>query len=198
MKSIYLDQILNRINTLPSSEAGTGIISRDWVFVTMALFRQHLDETKQSGHYKILMFYCNWLLHTTLENGGSSVVPEMIVKMSNVINDPGTGHPADRISEIISLTHLRSEIIQLLKKDAQVNCGIFDLHPNWVSFSEMIFPFILNKPLVKKISVDTGTEYWVEKLELYDDSGKLGWKIIVNPGNQVFQHYIYRTDLLDK
>jgi hypothetical protein len=189
MRSLSLDQIIERLTALSLSEVNE--VSKDWVFVVMALFRQHLEQTAQGKQYKILMFYCNWLLHVELDKG---IVQDMLIEMSVVIDDPTKGHPSDRISEIISLSKLRSEIILLLKNDANINCGMFDIYSNWIAFSELFFPFILNKPLVKKPSTSTLTNYWVEKLELYDNSARLGWKITVNPGNMQFSHYVYRTD----
>ena len=183
----HLEEILNRLKALANHQ--TIEIHKDWVQVVMSQFRQHMEAMGTGNQYPILKFYCNWNLHKELDKG---VVQDILEKISIVISDETTGHPADRISEILSLSNLRIEIIKILEADAGIKAGIFDIKQNWISFTELMFPFILNKPLVR-----TGTpktHHWVETLELYDDKGKLYWKIKVAPGDSTFSGPLMRTE----
>jgi hypothetical protein len=150
----YLDEILNRLRRL--AEHQTTTISKDWVLVMMSQFRQHLEARGAGEKYPTLMFYCNWNLHKDLNRG---IVQDILEKISIVITDEKTGHPADRISEILSLSNLNLEIKKLLETDAGIKSGIFDIKENWVAFTEIMFPFLLNKPLI--ITRTQKYDHWV-------------------------------------
>lgn len=182
----HLKEIIKRLTDL--SEHSTTQIHKDWVQVVMTLFRQHLEARNIKDQYPILMFYCNWNLHTNLDKG---IVQKMLQEISIVITDETTGHPADRISEILALTRLRMEIIGVLNSHAGIRCRVFDLNDNWVAFTELMFPFLLNKPLKRTFSPQT--HHWVESLELYDNAGKLFWQIRVSPGDSIFKGPLSRT-----
>lgn len=184
--SRYLDEILVRLKAL--AECDSVEIHKDWVQVVMSHFRQHLESKNNGKDYPVLMFYCNWNLHKDLERG---IVQDMLEDIDKVITDEESGHPADRISEILSLSKLRLEIIKLLETDGAVKSGVFVTEKNWIAFTELMFPFILNKPLVKKR--EPKTHHWIEFLELYDNGGKLFWRIKTSPGAGVFIGPLLRT-----
>lgn len=182
-----LQEVINRLKDL--SEYSTTEIHKDWVQVVMSLFRQHLETSGSKQKYPILMFYCNWNLHGNLKKG---IVQDILEKISKVTVDESMGHPADRISEILSLSRLRQEITDVLKESASIKSGVFDINENWKAFTELMFPFLLEKPL--KRTRNPQTPYWVESLELYDNDGKLFWRIKTLPGNNVFSGPLLRTD----
>lgn len=109
-----------------------------------------------------------------------------------MIVDESAGHPADRISEILSLSNLRLEIIKVLESDAGIKSGVFDTKENWIAFTELMFPFILNKPLVR--TRQPKTHHWVESLELYDNNSELFWRIKTLPGDSMFTGHLMRTE----
>lgn len=185
MKTNHLDEVIRRLKDL--SESPTAVINKDWVQVVMSQFRQHVEAQGAEGNYRVLMFYCNWNLHTKLDRG---IVQDFLKDISDVICNEQSGHPADRISEILSMTKLRNEIRNILGKEG-IEAGIFEIDSNWKSFTELMFPFLLNKPLHRKRSITT--HHWVESLELYDNTGKLFWRIKVMPGNSEFIGPILRT-----
>lgn len=182
----YLEEVLKRLTSLAKHQ--TVEIHKDWVQVILSQFRQHLEVLDAGDKYPILMFYCNWNLHKDLERG---IVQDFLDKISIVITDETVGHPADRISEILSLANLKSEIIKLLENDAGVKSGVFDLKENWTVFTELMFPFILKKPLIRKRKPKTS--YWVDSLELYDNNGKVFWKITTSPGGDIFNGPLMKT-----
>ena len=185
----YLEEILNRLKTLADHQ--TTEIHKDWVQVVLTQFRQHLEALGAGSKYPILMFYCNWNLHKELDRG---VVQDFLERISVVIVDESTGHPADRISEILSLPKLRLEIIKVLESDAGIKSGVFDTKANWIAFTELMFPFILNKPLVR--TRQPKTHHYVESLELYDNNGELFWRIKTLPGGSMFTGPLMRTEQL--
>ena len=182
----YLGEVIKRLKAL--AEHNTVEIHKDWVQVVMSQFRQHLEMRGTRNEYPILMFYCNWNLHQGLDMG---IVQDILEKISIVITDETTGHPADRISEILSLSKLKLEITKVLEKDGGIKSGAFELEENWVAFTELMFPFILNKPLLRKR--EPNTSHWVESLELYDNNGKVFWRIITYPGDSFFEGPLMRT-----
>jgi hypothetical protein len=184
----YLEEILKRLKILANQQ--TTKIHKDCVQVIMSQFRQHLEALRTESKYPVLMFYCNWNLHKDLNRG---IVQDILEKISIAITDEKTGHPADNISAILGLSDLRLEIIKILESDADVKSGIFDIKANWIAFTELMFPFILSKPLVR--TRKPKTHHWVESLELYDNKGKLFWKIKVSPGDSTFSGPLMRTDL---
>src|SRR3989338_6341289 len=117
----YLEEILNRLKAIADYQ--TTEIHKDWVQVILSQFRQHLEALGTGSKYPILMFYCNWNLHKDLDRG---IVQDFLEKISVVITDESAGHPADRISEILSLPNLRLEIIKVLESDAGIKSGVFD------------------------------------------------------------------------
>ncbi len=183
----YLEEILSRLKVLADHQ--TIEIHKDWVQVILSQFRQHLEALGSGSKYPILMFYCNWNLHKDLDKG---VVQDFLEKMSVVIIDESAGHPADRISEILSLSKLRLEITKVLESDAGIKSGVFSIKENWVVFTELMFPFILNKPLIR--TRKPITHHWVETLELYDNNGKLFWRINTSPGGLMFNGPLMRTE----
>ena len=154
----------------------------------MSNFRQHLEVENLQSKYRVLTFYCNWNLHKDLDKG---IVQDMLDSISNVIVEDTTGHPADRISEILSLSTLRVQIKEVLS-NAGFESGLFEIYENWVAFTELMFPFLLEKPL--KRTRKAQTHHWVESLKLYDSEGKLFWQIEVMPGNNLFHGPVLRTD----
>ncbi len=182
----HLAEILSRLKVLANHQ--TTQIHKDWVQVVLSQFRQHLEATGTKNKYPILMFYCNWNLHKELNKG---IVQDILEKIGVVISDESTGHPSDRIAEILGLTNLRLEIIKLLENDAGVKTGVFDSNENWIAFTGLMFPFILNKPLVGTRAPKT--HHWVKSLELYDNKGKLFWRITVSPGDASFTGPLMRT-----
>ncbi|TSC55663.1 MAG: hypothetical protein Greene041679_588 [Parcubacteria group bacterium Greene0416_79] len=170
------------------AENQTATIGKDWVHVVMSYFRQHLESSGEQTKYPVLMFYCNWNLHKDLERG---IVQDVLKKISIVITDDTTGHPADRISEILSLSQLRSEIRTVLKQIG-VESGLFENYENWKMFTELMFPFLMEKPL--KCKTRPPTHHWVESLKLYDNQGQVYWKIEVRPGDSKFYGPLLRTD----
>ena len=182
----HLAEILNRLKILANHQ--TTEIHKDWVQVILSQFRQHLEASSKERKYPTLMFYCNWNLHKDLNRG---VVQDILENISKVITDEKTGHPTDRISEILSLSNLRLETINILEADAAIKSGVFDIKENWIAFTELMFPFILNKPLVR--TRNPKIHHWVESLELYDNEGKLFWKIKVSPGDSTFSGPLMRT-----
>ncbi len=193
MKTKYLEEILNRLRDLAEYTNSETTIHKDWVQVVMGQFRQHLESLKIKSQYPILNFYCNWSLHDKLNQG---IVQKILRKISGVINNPDAGHPADRISEILSLSHLRTEIIEVLNNQGGVKSGVFNLDKNWVAFTELMFPFLLDKPL--KRTEKPQTKYWVESLSLFDNNGKLFWKIEVLPGEMTFTGPLVRVRTIQK
>ena len=184
--SRYLKEINGRLKDLAENQ--TAIISKDWVHVVMSCFRQHLESSGEQTKYPVLMFYCNWNLHKDLDRG---IVQDMLKKISVVITDNTTGHPTDRISEILSLSQLRSEIRGVLKQIG-VESGLFESYENWKIFTELMFPFLMEKPLRCKTQQET--HHWVEFLELYDNQGQVYWRIEVKPGDSKFHGPLLRTD----
>lgn len=186
MTSMFIEDINRRLKDL--AETPTAEISKDWVHVVMSLFRQHLDSSDERNKYQVLRFFCNWILHVDLHKG---IVQDKLEKISQVITDDTTGHPADRISEILSLSQLRSEIRDILNRSG-VKSGLFDDYKNWKAFTELMFPFLMEKPLRRKKSPET--HHWVESLELYDKGGQVFWRIETLPGNHKFNGPLFRTD----
>ncbi len=184
--SQHLKEIIKRLKILADHQ--TTEIHKDWVQVILSQFRQHLEAMETKNEYPILMFHCNWNLHKELNKG---VVQDFLEEISVVIVDESTGHPADRISEILSLSKLRLEINKVLEADAGIKSGVFDSNKNWIAFTELMFPFILNKPLTN--TRQPKTPHWVESLELYDNDGKLFWKIKTLPGGSIFTGPLLRT-----
>lgn len=182
----HLTEILNRLKAL--AEHKSVQIHKDWVQVVLLQFRQHLEATGTGNKYPILMFYCNWNLHKDLDRG---IVQDILQNISVVISNETTGHPSDRIAEVLALSKMRLEIIELLEKDAGIKTGVFDINENWIAFTELMFPFILDKPLMRKRSPTT--HHWVESLKLYDNNGKLFWQIKVSPGDSEFNGPVMRT-----
>jgi len=185
MKTKHFDEVMRRLKDL--SESSIAEIHKDWVQVVMTQFRQHVEALKAQGSYRVLMFYCNWNLHTELNRG---IVQDFLEEISNVICNELSGHPADRISEILSMTRLRDEIRDVLRKEG-IQAGIFEIDKNWISFTELMFPFLLDKPLRR--SRQPKTPHWVESLKLYDNAGKLYWRINVMPDNVEFVGPLMRT-----
>jgi hypothetical protein len=184
--SRYLEEINNRLKDLAKNQ--TTVVNKDWVYVVMSYFRQHLESSGEQTKYPIMMFYCNWNLHKDLDKG---IVQDILKKISVVITDNTTGHPADRISEILSLSQLRTEIRNVLKQ-IKVESGLFETYENWKIFTELMFPFLIEKPL--KCKTKPQTHHWVESLELYDNQGQMYWRIEVKPGDSKFHGPLLRTD----
>jgi len=67
MKTKHFDEVMRRLKDL--SESSIAEIHKDWVQVVMTQFRQHVETLKAQGSYRVLMFYCNWNLHTELNRG---------------------------------------------------------------------------------------------------------------------------------
>lgn len=186
MRTKHLDEVIHRLKNL--SESPSTEIHKDWVQVVLSQFRQHIESLDIKENYRVLMFYCNWNLHFELDKG---IVQDFLQDISEVICDETSGHPADRISEILSMTQLRKEIRDILGKGG-IEAGIFEIDNNWKSFTELMFPFLLNKPLRRKRTINT--PHWVESLELYDNAGKLFWRIQVMPENKEFVGPVLRTN----
>ena len=185
----YLEEILNRLKTLADHQ--TTEIHKDWVQVVLTQFRQHLEALGAGSKYPILMFYCNWNLHKELDRG---VVQDFLERISVVIVDESTGHPADRISGNTITPEIAIRNIKVLESDAGIKSGVFDTKANWIAFTELMFPFILNKPLVR--TRQPKTHHWVESLELYDNNGELFWRIKTLPGGSMFTGPLMRTEQL--
>ncbi|MBX4200148.1 hypothetical protein KW790_01690 [Candidatus Parcubacteria bacterium] len=183
----FLKEIDQRLRVL--AEQPTAVIHKDWVQVVMSTLRQHLEALGQQRRYPILMFYCNWCQHKDLHRG---IVQDLLEKITEIIVDDTTGHPADRISEILSLTTFRSDIRDILKKGLGVQAGLFEDYDNWRKFTELLFPFILEKPLKRKRKAKT--HHWVELLELFDNGGHVFWRIRVEPGGSNFIGPLLRTE----
>ncbi len=186
MRTKHLDEIILRLRDI--SEPSSVEIHKDWVQVVMSQFRQHVEALNIKDNYRVLIFYCNWNLHSELDKG---IVQDFLKSISDVICDEKSGNPADRISEILSMTQLRKEIIDILGKGG-IEAVIFEIDSNWKSFTELMFPFLLNKPLRRKRTINT--PHWVESLELYDNAGKLFWRIQVMPENKEFVGPVLRTN----
>lgn len=186
MSTKHIQEIVERLKAI--AEFPTVGIHKDWVQVVMSQFRQHVEAAGLRNKYKVLMFYCNWNLHPELDRG---IVQDFLKKISGVINDDRAGHPTDRISEILSMAKLRNEIREVLKNEGHES-GVFEIDKNWIAFTELMFPFLLDKPLRRKGEVKT--PHWVESLELYDNVGKLFWRIQVMPESHESVGPVLRTD----
>jgi hypothetical protein len=184
--SKYLQEIDRRLKDIAGNQQV--VINKDWIHVIMSQFRQHLESCSKQTKHRILMFYCNWNLHIDLDRG---IVQDILENISKVISDDTTGHPADRVSEILSLSKLRIEIKDVLQ-ERNVKSGVFEDYENWKAFTELMFPFLLDKPLKRKRKPQT--HHWVESLELYDNGGNVFWRIQTEPGNGQFIGPLLRTD----
>lgn len=182
----YIKEIVDRLRK--STEHSSSKVHKDWVLVILTLFRQHLEANSLIKKYPVLFFYCNWNVHPSLDRG---IVQDFLGRISNVINNDKAGHPADRISEILSMSHMRNDIRQILKQEG-FESGIFEIEENWIIFTELMFQFLLNKPLYRK--KESNFLNAVESLELYNNNGKLFWSIKVSPNNREFIGPVMRVE----
>jgi len=153
----YLSEIQDRLKTVDS----TGMLHRDTVRVLFDLFRQHIEENRLQHKYRVLMFYCNWSLHVSLDKG---IVQDILDDISAVLADPNEKLHCDRISVILSVARLRAEIRHLLN-NAGFTSIMFDSHPDWEKFLSFMSPALLNKPLVR--TRPTSLTIYADKLDLH-------------------------------
>ena len=153
-------------------------ISKDWVHVTLCLFRQHLEHERLKQQYGALNFYCDWIVHSYLDRVYTQKILERI---SSVLIDPNSGHPSDEIAEIL-FDGLRADIRAVLQT-VNLQAGIFEGYRDWKSFAELMLASLLNKPLKWN---GNHVDIFVETFELYEKDGTVFWKMMTMPGQREF------------
>lgn len=180
MTTPYLTKIEKRLKDLVEKPT----INGDWVFVTMALFRQHIEAANLKSSHRHLNFYCNWLVHDSL---GHKYAQELLKKISVVLIDPTTGHPSDRIAEIL-FKDFRENIRQILSPR---QAGIFEGYTDWKSFCELMWQFLLDKPLQwDKQTKDIVIHFF----ELFEKNGQVWWRIQLQSGEIFEKELMFAQD----
>lgn len=185
-----MDRYARGIQECLSVVEQTGLLQRQTVMTILVQFRQYLEANNLQQRYSILMFYCNWSLHVSLDRG---VVQDMLDKISNVVIDTADRNPVKTISEILSLRSLRLEMKEILRNE-QVPVDLFESYKDWKSFVQLMVAGLLGKPLKRQRKPTTPIYAQALELRMHDHSnlapddpartiadGTILWHILLMP-----------------
>jgi hypothetical protein len=140
MNNKYIAQVAAKLLSIEHQHG----FHEDSILALFALIRQHLEANDLQEQYKITNFYCNWCLHDSLDR--NPVAKETLREISAVIAEENTTSHCDRISEIISIAHLRQELIEIAAS-VGVRSSLFNKHAGWKLFMQHFIRLVINKPI---------------------------------------------------
>ena len=185
-----MDRYARGIQECLSAVEQTGLLQREIVMTIMVQFRQYLEAKNLQQSYSVLMFYCNWSLHVSLDRG---VVQDMLDRISNVVIDTADRNPVKTISEILSLRSLRLEIKEILQKEG-IKVDLFESYKGWKGFVQLMVAGLLEKPLKRRRKPITAIYAEALELQMHDHAnlpsddpsraiadGTILWHILLMP-----------------
>ncbi len=158
-------------------------MEREDICFLMVQARHLLEENSLREEYKVIEFYCDWMVHSKLDRSEVSVlilrdITKVIAKNWN----PTSGYIVNEVSKVIGLFKLRTELIKLFKK-YNLPTTIFEIEENWKNLVGSLTYFLANKPVsfpqenpIKKtklrmiwkemIAFEKPANFWIENLAI--------------------------------
>ena len=174
------DRIKNWLDRVSQPD---GLMEREDICFLMVQARHLLEESPQRKEYKVIEFYCDWMVHSKLDRSEVSVlilrdITKVIAKNWN----PTSNYTVNEVSKVIGLFKLRTELIKLFK-EYNLPVTIFDIEENWKNLVGFLTYFLANKlvsfpqenPIKKTklrmiweemIAFDKPANFWIENLTI--------------------------------
>lgn len=157
------EEILEKIN----KELEKGINNESQVVYILSRIRKFLETNKQKGKYKYLNFYCNWILHSKLdEKRTTSFLHDMFEQsidwnedIKKIAEKIKSGH-----KNFFKLSNLKSDLKEFFKK---YNLKNDVLDRNWISFSIILLDIIKECPIIFTSDKIYSLELLKEKEKVY-------------------------------
>jgi hypothetical protein len=125
-------------------------LSESEVSHLMALFRKRLEHMPREdrGNYPVLKFFCNWVLHITLDRSLEGMA--ILKRINDILFECAADHTdlvRAKVTEAISFRHLRREMRTLLGY-LQTEPVIVDDQAQWENFALKLIEIVRDCELV--------------------------------------------------
>jgi hypothetical protein len=197
--NIYTNKIIGRLVEIQA----TGMVSEDQAIAILVFLRQHLEQ-EGLKNYGITKFYCDWVLHVSLERGLVRNILDDIFKALDVERR----YTNDRVCEILKMKNLRSEINEILRNEGIVT-KVFDSKTIWTLFVRKLLGVVLEKPL-KRNDLKPSASSHVSELVLFAPhleppeqdyvrqynlkGGEVFWRIKRLPEDEIYEGPLMLTE----
>lgn len=139
------DELISKIER----RLGGGITAEEDVVYLMVKIRKLLERKNLKAEYPVLLFYCDWSLHASMDRRGANEMLNAIDALVGSYLIRGDGTAVGELSDLLSLRVLREEICRLLE-----HCGVSDStirdEEAWAQFRDRFVANIADCPLVLK------------------------------------------------
>ncbi len=145
-----MNKNINRIKNILNNINRKNSINIDQMSSIMLQTRQIIEFEKLKEEYKFLNLYCNWLLHTQLQD--SKIIYYILEEANKVIfqnpnrNGNDTNCIIKQISTLLSIENLKNDFIKIYKLK-KLPIFLFDNQENWRKFISLLLLEISDKPL---------------------------------------------------
>ncbi len=93
---------------------GAGILAEEDVVYLMVKIRKLLERKNLKAEYPVLLFYCDWSLHASMDRRGARDMLSTIDALVDSYRTRGDQRAVDEVANLLSLRMLREEICRLL------------------------------------------------------------------------------------
>jgi hypothetical protein len=171
-----------------------GMEREDIVFL-MVQARHLVEDSPNRTKYKIIEFYCDWIVHTKLDRPTETrlIIFREITKIISANWNPTSPDIVNDISKVIALDSLKIELI-LLFQENDLPLELFNIHENWKYITGFLTYFLQNKLLIfPNQRKDTGgkfktvineiltykkpADFWIKNISIRGMNGRPFWCI---------------------
>lgn len=153
-------ELIEKLNSFLSK---SNVFSEECQVVYLLVeIRKILEHDNEAG-YKLLRFFCDWIVHTKKDRKMEGIV-EIVTKIDSLISsvDKITSEQNEQILKFLEMSELRKELSQFLTSRS-LSDDLCEEDRNWPTFVNILAQVLSGQPIIKPIKT-------IESIEITSNS----------------------------